>query len=134
MRVAGIGLRAGTSLDSLRQILTRVEALAGPADALASLPEKLHLPALQALAAERVLPLHGAGVAGVETPTRSARIQALHGTGSVAEAAALLLAHRLGRGRAHLIVPRLTAEDGMATCAMAQTSDFPSLQPEDPPR
>ncbi len=114
MRVAGIGFRDGVGMDSLRGVLAAVEAKGGAADALATLPEKAD--ALRPLAAERGLPLHAVAVAGIETPTRSHRIEAMHGTGSVAEAAALVAA---GAG-ARITVARITAPDGMATCAMAE--------------
>ena len=91
------------------------ETITRPAEeALATLPEKAD--ALRPLAAERDLPLYSVAVAGIETPTRSPRIEAMHGTGSVAEAAALVAA---GTG-ARITVARITAPDGMATCAMAE--------------
>lgn len=114
MRVAGIGFRDGAGMDSLRWVLAAAEAKGGTADALATLPEKAE--ALCALARELGLPLHEVAVSGVETPTRSPRIEAMHGTGSVAEAAALVAA---GHG-ARITVARITAPDGMATCAMAE--------------
>jgi len=115
MKVAGIGFRRGTTLASLRAVLTLAEAAGGPVDALASLPAKIA--GLQLLAAERGLPLRAVTVAGVATPTQSPRITALHGTGSVAEAAALAAA---GPG-ATITVARITAPDGMATCAIAES-------------
>ncbi|NEY91530.1 cobalamin biosynthesis protein [Tabrizicola oligotrophica] len=119
MRVAGIGFRQGVPLDTLRGVLRAVEALGGPAEALASLPEKAADARLQSLAAERGLPLYPVAVAGLATPTRSLRIMARHGTGSVAEAAALAAC---GPG-AKITVARITAPDGMATCAMAETEE-----------
>ena len=127
MRVAGLGFRDGTPLASLRAVLAAVEARGGPADALATLPEKAA--ALRPLAEERGLPLLAVTVAGVGTPTQSPRIAALHATGSVAEAAALVAAGtaRAGHGGAAqdatLTVTRMTAPDGMATCAMAETKE-----------
>lgn len=115
MRVAGFGFRNGATLDSLRAVLAQVEAAGGPAEALASLPAKTCAPALQLLAQERKLPVLTVVVAGVVTPTQSARIVLLHGCGSVAEAAALAGA---GAG-AVLTVARAASGDGMATCAMA---------------
>ncbi len=115
MRVAGFGFRNGATLDSLRAVLAQVEAAGGPAEALASLPAKTCAPALQLLAQERKLPVLTVTVAGVATPTQSARIVLLHGCGSVAEAAALVGA---GAGAA-LTVTRVASRDGMATCAMA---------------
>ena len=114
MRVAGIGFRAGAGIESLRWVLEAVETQGGAADALATVVQKA--PALRQLAAERRLPLQAVAVAGVKTPTHSPRIAAMHGTGSVAEAAALSAA---GQG-ATIIVTRITAPDGMATCAMAE--------------
>lgn len=114
MRVAGIGFRDGAGIASLRWVLDAAEARGGTAEALATLPEKAD--ALRPLAAERDLPLYSVAVAGIETPTRSPRIEAMHGTGSVAEAAALVAA---GTG-ARITVARITAPDGMATCAMAE--------------
>lgn len=119
MRVAGFGFRAGASLACLRGLLAAVEAKGGAAGALAAPPDKARDAALRALAAERGLPLQPVAVAGIETPTHSARIAALHGTGSVAEAAALAAA---GPG-ARITVARIVAPDAMATCAMAETEE-----------
>ena len=119
MRVAGIGFRKEAPLDSLREVLRAAEARGGRAEALASLPAKAADARLRALAAERDLPLLAVDVAGQPTPTRSPRVHALHGTGSVAEAAALAAA---GTG-ARVIVARIIAPDGMATCAMAETKE-----------
>ena len=115
MKVAGLGFREGATIESLRNLLAQVELQGGPVAALATLPAKTCAPALRALAAERGLSVHAVTVHGVVTPTQSARIMALHGTGSVAEAAALAGA---GTG-ARLVVARVASEDGMATCALA---------------
>jgi len=115
MRVAGLGFREAATLDSLRAFLAQIEAQSGRIEALATLPAKACAPALRALAAERGLPVHAVAVHGVVTPTQSARIMALHGTGSVAEAAALVCA---GKG-ARLVMARFASEDGLATCAVA---------------
>lgn len=115
MRIAGLGFRSSATLPSLRAALGLVEAAGGPATALATLPAKAGAAALRQLAEERGLAVLAVPVQGIATPTRSARVMALHGTGSVAEAAALAAA---GPG-AILTVARMTAPDGMATCAMA---------------
>lgn len=115
MRVAGLGFRAGAPIESLRAVLALAEAQSGPVAALASLPAKVCAPALQALAAERGLPVHAVSVHGVATHTQSVRAMALHGTGSVAEAAAIRF---VGAG-ARLVVTRVASADGMATCAVA---------------
>lgn len=117
IRVAGFGHRAAATADTLRDLLTQAEAAAGgPVSALSSLPAKA-APGepLHALAAERGLPLLGVAVAGIATPSQSARVLARLGTGSLAEAAALAAA---GPG-ARLMLGRITSADGMATCAIA---------------
>lgn len=105
MRIAGIGCRLGTPLPAL---LAALEA-AGGADALATIPERA--PELRPLADARGLPLHLVTVAGIATPTQSARILAAFGTGSVAEAAAIAAGGRL-------IHPRRTF--GPVTIAIAE--------------
>ncbi|MGR3525243.1 MAG: cobalamin biosynthesis protein [Paracoccaceae bacterium] len=115
MKVAGLGFRQNATVESLRALLSLIEAQSGPVSALATLPAKTCAPALRALAAERGLPVHAVAVHGVVTPTQSARIMALHGTGSVAEAAALVCA---GKG-ARLVMARVASGDGLATCAVA---------------
>ncbi len=116
-RVAGLGFRSGATLAALREALARAEAQGGPVGHLATLPAKAADPALVALAAERGLRVAAVAVAGIATPTQSPRIQAMHGTGSVAEAAALAAA---GPG-ARITVTRLSSSDAMATCAIAET-------------
>lgn len=110
-RVAGFGARAGVSLDSLRAALaaTGASGITG----LATIPSRAE--ALRPLAEALGLPLHVVAVAGVATPSQSARVQAAFQTGSVAEAAALTAAGMGGR----LVVLRVTSPDGMATCAVA---------------
>ena len=95
MRIAGLGFRSAASLASLTDALDR----AGPADALATSTAKAQAPVIVALARARGLPLIGVKVAGIATPTQSARVIAMLGTGSLAEAAALAA---LGPGRQHL--------------------------------
>lgn len=115
MKVAGFGFRDGAPLVALRAALGLVEQAGGPATALATATSKAGAAALNDLAIERGLVVLAVPVAGVSTPTRSSRVQALFGTGSVAEAAALAAAGPDAR----LIVGRVTSPDGMATCAMA---------------
>lgn len=115
-RIAGLGFRSGATLAALREALIRAEAQGGPVDLIATIPAKAADPALTALGAERGLRIVAVSVAGVATPTQSPRIRAMHGTGSVAEAAALVAA---GPG-ARVTVIRLSSSDGMATCAIAE--------------
>ena len=112
MRVAGIGFRPAASLAALSDALDR----AGPADALATIHAKAQAPVIVALARARGLPLIGVKVAGIATPTQSARVIAMLGTGSLAEAAALAA---LGPG-ARIVTPRTVSQDGMATAAIAE--------------
>lgn len=118
MKVAGIGFRKGTPLAALQAVLAAAEAQGGVVAAIATLPEKSTDPNLVALARDRHLPILAVAVAGVDTPTQSARITAMHGTGSVAEAAALVAA---GPG-ARITLARISAPGGMATAAIATSS------------
>lgn len=118
-RVAGLGFRTTAPLASLRAVLAEAEAIAGSVSALASTPGKTRAPQLLALAEARALPCHPVCVTGIATPTQSPRLHALHGTGSLAEAAALAAA---GPG-ATLVVNRIISSDGMATCAIAQSKE-----------
>ena len=110
MRVAGIGFRAAAGAASVRDALGGAEV-----DALATLARKA--PALRALLPDLpVIGVEEAELAGVATPASSPRIAERFGTGSLAEAAALLAA---GPG-ARLIVTRRISGDGMATAAIAE--------------
>ena len=118
MIVAGIGFRTSAtpkSLQSAYDIACRTVGITG-VDALASIAEKITSPVLQQFAADRSLMLQSVAVAGVRTPTQSGRIQSLHGTGSVAEAAALVAAGP----NARLSCPRITSPCGRVTIAIAE--------------
>lgn len=119
MRVAGIGFRASATVASLEDALARA---GGAADLIATLSDKAVAPALLAFASSRGLLVQAVGqaeIAGVATLTRSARIAERFGTGSLAEAAALVAA---GPG-ARLTGPRVISEDGLATAAIAERKD-----------
>ena len=105
-----MGFRSGTTDDNLLAALAQVES-ACLVDALATIPTKAA--ALQAAFPQRRV--FGVAVAGVRTPTHSPRIHAMHGTGSVAEAAALVAA---GPG-ARLVSIRQVI--GGVTIALAET-------------
>ena len=109
MRVAGVGFRPGTGSKPLRQAVASL----GRLDALATAREKAEELAA-ALPDYRVI---GVSVAGVETPSQSERVRALKGTGSVAEAAALVAA---GKG-ARLVLPRQVI--GGVVLAVAEGED-----------
>jgi cobalt-precorrin 5A hydrolase len=110
MIVAGIGCRAGTGLGTLTALLGALHF-----DAVASLSIRRNEAGALAQSTGKPLILHDS-LTGVITPTQSPRILALHGTGSVAEAAALAA---LAPG-ARLILPRIQSTDGSATLAIAE--------------
>lgn len=117
MIAAGFGFRAAATVESLRDAL----AAAGPArpDMLATAGDKAGSLVFLAFAGEMALPVRSvtaATLARQETETHSAASRATHGTGSVAEAAALAAA---GPG-ARLLGPRVVSKDRMATCALAE--------------
>jgi cobalt-precorrin 5A hydrolase len=115
MIVAGFGFRSKTSLAALQEALDLAGGAAGVTH-LATLAAKA--PGLQPLASALGLPVIAVlpeTLRDQPTLTRSARVAALHGTGSVAEAAALAAA---GPG-ASLRGPRKASHDGTATAAIA---------------
>jgi len=124
MIAAGFGLRAGATLDSLLDALARaqeapdrgpgrdVTVIAAPQDkcghvALLALSSRLNLP---------LTPVSDADLRQTTTPTQAARVIEKRGTGSVAEASALVAA---GPG-ARLLTGRVISTDRMATCAIAE--------------
>jgi cobalt-precorrin 5A hydrolase len=118
--VAGFGFRGAATLSSCAAALAlarrgqpEVTLLAAPDDKAAllePLAAALGIP-LIALAADRF--------DGVATPTASPASLSWRGTGSVAEAAALLAA---GPG-ARIVARRCVSPDRMATCAIARGSN-----------
>lgn len=105
MRIAGIGCRPGTPPEAIIAALQD----AGGAGALATIPDRA--PEVGAAARALGLPLHLVAVAGIDTPTQSPRIRASHGTGSVAEAAAIAATNTAANtaantGGGRLIAPR----------------------------
>ena len=116
MIVAGFGFRSGVTLAALQDALaqaggaqgvTHLATLAAKADGLGPLARALALP---------VIALDPKALQGVVTPTRSDRVEEMFGTGSVAEAAALVAA---GAG-ARLRRARVVSADGTATAAIAE--------------
>jgi cobalt-precorrin 5A hydrolase len=119
MIVAGMGFRRSASLASLREAFLA----AGGAEAtmLATAENKASAAVFQAFAAECGLPVRAiaeADLAAQSTLTHSARVTALYGVGSLAEAAALAAAGPNARLRA----ARVQSTDGMATAALAERS------------
>lgn len=118
MKIAGLGFRSAVDVASLRDALARAGGSNG-VTALATLDEKAGATALKALAAELALPVYGVtpeAMAMVETLTQSAQVAARLGLGSVAEAAALVMAGPAAR----LLGPRVVSGDGLATAAIAE--------------
>jgi cobalamin biosynthesis protein CbiG len=91
--VVGIGARSGVTAD---EVLAAVDAVLPPGSAdvrIATLTARAEEPGIAAAAAARGWPLTGysaAELAPVGVPSPSARVAAHVGTGSVAEAAALI--------------------------------------------
>ena len=116
MIVAGIGCTSRATLAEMSAIvaqmaqgrsLAKLACLEMRAPQVLPLARALNLP---------LLALPRAALAGIATPTQSARIDAEFGTGSVAEACALLGA---GTG-AQIVAIRQISGAGQATCALAE--------------
>ena len=97
MLVLGVGIEPGTPLAHLREA---VDALGLAAfDVVATIDRRSGEPAVLALAAGRTLRTYPAAVLDtVDVPHPSAVVRRLTGTGSVAEAAAVLAAREVGEG------------------------------------
>ncbi len=116
--IAGFGCTSTATQGGLFRALDaqaphRITAIACPearAALLAPLATALGLP---------LITLPRAALHGIETPTHSARALSAYGTGSVAEACALVAA---GPG-ARLLVARWVSECGQVTCAIARGAE-----------
>ncbi|WP_324752534.1 cobalamin biosynthesis protein [Roseovarius sp. Pro17] len=118
MRVAGIGFRRAASTASLRDALERAIGDGLPVQAVATESGKARAPVFRELAAALAIPALGVSasdLAQIITPTQSQRLQNQFGTGSLAEAAALVAAGP----NARLITVRVMSHDNMATAAIA---------------
>jgi cobalt-precorrin 5A hydrolase len=116
MKVAGFGFRKGATLAALQDALLQAGGTDG-LTAIATADDKAL--ALQPLGTLLSLPVHAIAretLAQQVTLSRSSRVTALYGTGSLAEAAALAVA---GPG-ARLIGARAQSQDGTATAAIAE--------------
>jgi cobalt-precorrin 5A hydrolase len=144
MTVAGFGFRRGATPDSLRDALDRaigaVAATARPGSVpppvvlLATARDKADAACLRALSdalGVPVCPVTEARMKATPTSTDHARVRALRGTGSTAEAAALAAARMHGAPDARLAHPRAVSADRLATCALA-IRPLPSLSPSPP--
>ncbi|MBE9638661.1 cobalamin biosynthesis protein [Salipiger mangrovisoli] len=120
MIAAGFGFRQGAAIDSLRDAYDRARA-GRAARLLASAEDKVEAAVFLELAQALELPIRAvpaSELAAQDTVTRSPRVRAERGTGSLAEAAALAAA---GPG-ARLLGPRAISSDRMASCALAEGS------------
>jgi len=126
MRVIGIGFRAAADLASLQDAMRLALDGAGSPkiDALVTEAAKSREKVFRELA--QLLGLPGLGITQTDlqemiTPTQSQRIQDRFGTGSLAEAAALVAAGP----NARLVAPRVVSGDGRATAAIAESQEEP---------
>ncbi|MCK1516254.1 cobalamin biosynthesis protein [Bradyrhizobium sp. 190] len=118
MKVAGLGFRRTATLASLREALIAAGGCEGLA-AVATVSDKAETAALISLARELNVPIKAVPanvLAGATTLTQSKLIREKFGTGSVAEAAALVAAGR----RARLIATRAVSQDRTVTAALAE--------------
>jgi cobalt-precorrin 5A hydrolase len=116
MIVAGFGFRSGVTLAALHDALARaggpegvthLATLTAKADELEPLAQALAVPLLR---------LEPEALRGRPTLSRSDRVEVMFGTGSVAEATALVAAGQAARLRG----PRVASADGTATAAIAE--------------
>jgi cobalt-precorrin 5A hydrolase len=123
MIAAGIGLRPGTGETDIRACLdlalARLDLTADAIGCIATTATRAAEPGLASLAVGLGVPVVGIpdeALRGEDAgcATRSSRVVALYGVGSVAEAAALAAAGP----QASLILPRLSL--GRVTCALAR--------------
>jgi cobalt-precorrin 5A hydrolase len=113
-----LGFRKEATIESLRDALAAAGGARG-LDALATATDKADAAVIVALAREMGLTIRAVPaevLARVGTPTGSARIATMFGTGSLAEAAALAAA---GQG-ARLVAERTVSHDKAATAAIAE--------------
>jgi cobalt-precorrin 5A hydrolase len=122
MIVAGVGCRAGASAAEIEAAIAAALDRAGLSekilDLISTVPAKAREPGIAAAATARGVKLVVVSQADLESAaprivTRSARVAALTGVPSVAEAAALAA----GGPQARLLSPRVAV--GPATCALA---------------
>jgi len=118
MKVAGLGFRKDVTLASLREVLLAAGGREG-LSAVATVSDKADAEVLKQLAREYGVPIKAVPadmLAGIDTSTQSERVIEQFGTGSVAEAAALVAAGP----RARLIATRVVSRDRTATAAIAE--------------
>ncbi|UEQ02299.1 cobalamin biosynthesis protein [Halomonas profundus] len=116
LKIAGFGFRSEAPLESLAQALDQLTEHYGAIDKLAAAHSMLPLvEELGRLRGIKVIAVADAELPTVTTLTHSTQSMQARGTGSVAEAVALLAA---GPG-ATLLGPRIISADRKATAALA---------------
>lgn len=118
MIYAGLGFNSSATAAQLKQIVMQ----AAP-DIIAVLVTKSQMTGFLRFARYTTLPIvriQPNDIDGIDTLTCSPRVQARFGTGSVAEALALVTARRHSP-RARLCAPRQIGPDGTTTLALAET-------------
>ncbi len=130
MIVAGLGLRGSATRDSLRDALARALQAAGLdgvhcVSLLATPRDKLGADGLVRLARELGVALVGVDrewLRAAPTLTDHGFVRAVRGSGSPAEAAALIGVQLRGAPGARLLGPRSVSADARATCALATSA------------
>ncbi len=116
MIIAGFGFRAAATQDSLQNAFAATDESA--ITAIATPKDKAKSQAIVDLAAALSVPvisIEAAAMQAAQTTTQSAKVLEKRGTGSVAEACALVAAGP----EAALKGPRTISTDRLATCAIA---------------
>ena len=117
MRVVGLGLRAAATLEGVHELFRQLQVMSASTLAVPAFRQAHPLVAGLQAAGFRLVLIPEEMLLGVSTPTRSPRILASFGTGSLAEACAIIAA---GPG-ARLVEPRVSSADGCVTAALAQS-------------
>lgn len=123
MIIAGFGFRTSASPDSLLNALKKaveksgynlgdIQLFSAPSDKVNTEPFQSFIAQSQA----NTTSFPANAISGTQTLTNSERVKDMRGTGSVAEACALLAAGPQGE----LLGSRVVSDDRMATCALAK--------------
>lgn len=133
-RVAGFGFRKGAGIDSLLDALMMAGGMTD-LSCISTVQAKAEAPCMRALSERLGLPIVAVAsdrLVEANVLTVSQKSIDMYGTGSVSEAAALIVAGPAAR----LVAPRMLSEDRMATCAIARIDpselENPAGMPEGP--
>ena len=117
MRAVGLGFRAAANLEGVQDLFLRMQVMPPLTLAVPAFRQTHPVVADLQAAGFKLVPIPEAMLLCVSTPTRSPRILARFGTGSLAEACAIIAA---GPG-ARLVEPRVISADRCVTAALAQS-------------